>query len=71
MIQTRRQEAADQEILASMVLFAQEHRGNACIGIITADKGFARTLLYCRSLGCHTLAVTKYAPTSRSYQALE
>lgn len=44
-----------------MLRFAREHRSNAGVGIISEDRGFALPLRHCRSLGCHTVAVCKYA----------
>ena len=59
----------DQNIIASMLRFARLHRDNACVGIISEDQDFAQSLLYCRSLGCHTVAVCKWATSCIGYSS--
>ena len=50
-------QAADQAITASMLDYARAHGSHACIALASGDQGFAKILLYCRSLGCRTVAV--------------
>ncbi|CAL5220453.1 g2472 [Coccomyxa viridis] len=59
-----RKEVVDQDIIASMLRFAGEHRSDACVGLISSDQGFAKALRYCRSLDCHTVVACKGRPYS-------
>ena len=55
-------QAADQAIIADMVAFARLHAHAVALTLVSSDSGFAQSLAYCRSLGCHTTCICKWAP---------